>query len=318
MGAVFALFSGWYFWIPKMLGLDYNIMLSKVHFWILFIGVCVFFLFIDKKRKGRALLSQRNYSSLNSETSNSPRPDKFVMYFKNIEKSKSEIYNKLRKKSGVYMFINDLTKDTYIGSSLNLSNRMTNHFFHAKSESKGKTIINRAMYKYKLSNFSLGILELCTQDVITCTTLEQKWIDLYKPSYNILKIAGSSFGFTHSIETIIKLKEQFKKELHPKYGTTTSPETIEAIKKGIKEFYLNNTHPYKGKTGKLSPQFGIGGSLVFCYTKENKELIFPSINAAKQHFKVRWTYIKKNIDTGHYASLNGENWIIQSIPRDKR
>ena len=43
MGAVFALFSGWYFWIPKMLGLDYNIMLSKVHFWILFIGVNVTF-----------------------------------------------------------------------------------------------------------------------------------------------------------------------------------------------------------------------------------------------------------------------------------
>jgi cytochrome c oxidase subunit 1 len=39
MGAVFALFSAWYFWIPKILGLDYNIMLAKVHFWILFIGV---------------------------------------------------------------------------------------------------------------------------------------------------------------------------------------------------------------------------------------------------------------------------------------
>jgi len=39
MGAVFAMFSGWYFWIPKMLGLNYNMMLSKVQFWVLFIGV---------------------------------------------------------------------------------------------------------------------------------------------------------------------------------------------------------------------------------------------------------------------------------------
>jgi len=39
MGAVFALFSAWYFWIPKILGLTYNELLSKVHFWILFIGV---------------------------------------------------------------------------------------------------------------------------------------------------------------------------------------------------------------------------------------------------------------------------------------
>jgi len=39
MGAVFALFSGWYFWAPKILGLNYDITLSKLQFWILFIGV---------------------------------------------------------------------------------------------------------------------------------------------------------------------------------------------------------------------------------------------------------------------------------------
>jgi hypothetical protein len=39
MGAVFALFSGWYFWIPKILGLSYNLFAGKVHFWILFLGV---------------------------------------------------------------------------------------------------------------------------------------------------------------------------------------------------------------------------------------------------------------------------------------
>jgi hypothetical protein len=39
MGAVFALFSAWYFWIPKITGLNYNMMWGKVHFVILFIGV---------------------------------------------------------------------------------------------------------------------------------------------------------------------------------------------------------------------------------------------------------------------------------------
>jgi len=39
MGAVFALYSAWYFWIPKITGLSYNTMLGKVHFIILFIGV---------------------------------------------------------------------------------------------------------------------------------------------------------------------------------------------------------------------------------------------------------------------------------------
>lgn len=43
MGAVFALYSAWYFWIPKILGVDYNKAWGKAHFWILFIGVNVTF-----------------------------------------------------------------------------------------------------------------------------------------------------------------------------------------------------------------------------------------------------------------------------------
>ena len=52
------------------------------------------------------------------------------------------------------------------------------------------------MKKYGLNNFSLGILEFCEKDAIECVKLEQKWIDHYEPSYNILNTAGSSFGFT--------------------------------------------------------------------------------------------------------------------------
>jgi hypothetical protein len=39
MGAVFAMFAGWYFWIPKILGLKYNLTFSKIQFWVLFTGV---------------------------------------------------------------------------------------------------------------------------------------------------------------------------------------------------------------------------------------------------------------------------------------
>ena len=39
MGAVFALYAGFYYWAPKITGLSYNEFLGKVHFWILFVGV---------------------------------------------------------------------------------------------------------------------------------------------------------------------------------------------------------------------------------------------------------------------------------------
>lgn len=39
MGAVFALFSGFYYWIGKMTGYQYPEFWGKVHFYVLFIGV---------------------------------------------------------------------------------------------------------------------------------------------------------------------------------------------------------------------------------------------------------------------------------------
>lgn len=39
MGAVFALFSGFYFWTPKIIGLTYNEFLGKLHFSLMFVGV---------------------------------------------------------------------------------------------------------------------------------------------------------------------------------------------------------------------------------------------------------------------------------------
>jgi cytochrome c oxidase subunit 1 len=39
MGAVFALFAGFYYWTPKIVGKTYNELLGKIHFWTLFVGV---------------------------------------------------------------------------------------------------------------------------------------------------------------------------------------------------------------------------------------------------------------------------------------
>jgi heme/copper-type cytochrome/quinol oxidase subunit 1 len=39
MGAVFAIFAGFYYWFPKMLGIYYNETLSRIHFWTFFLGV---------------------------------------------------------------------------------------------------------------------------------------------------------------------------------------------------------------------------------------------------------------------------------------
>ena len=116
MGAVFAMFSGWYFWVPKILGLNYNLMLSKVQFWILFIGVRI---------KGKIFdIDKRLYSGSPGSHFN---PEEFVLIFDNFKEK--DIYRELRKKSGIYgcaelapsLRLNKMNKEIYIGSSLNLT-----------------------------------------------------------------------------------------------------------------------------------------------------------------------------------------------------
>jgi cytochrome c oxidase subunit I len=43
MGAVFTIFAGFYYWIPKMSGYRYNGLLGGLHFWITFVGVNLIF-----------------------------------------------------------------------------------------------------------------------------------------------------------------------------------------------------------------------------------------------------------------------------------
>jgi cytochrome c oxidase subunit 1 len=43
LGAVFAIFAGWYYWFPKMSGYMYSEFIGKLHFWVTFIGVNLVF-----------------------------------------------------------------------------------------------------------------------------------------------------------------------------------------------------------------------------------------------------------------------------------
>jgi hypothetical protein len=54
---------------------------------------------------------------------------------------------------------------------------------------------------------------------------------------------------------------------------------------------------------------------VYLYNKENEVLTFPSLNVARQHFKVRWSLIKNNIDTKTWTKIHDSYWMILSSPK---
>ena len=56
--------------------------------------------------------------------------------------------------------------------------------------------IYNALLKEGYSGFRLDILEYCDKEKVI--EREQYYIDLMKPEYNILRVAGSSLGYKHS------------------------------------------------------------------------------------------------------------------------
>jgi len=66
--------------------------------------------------------------------------------------------------------------------------------------------IYRALLLYGHENFNLEIIEYCNKEFVI--DREQYYIDLLKPEYNILRKAGSSLGFKHSMETLLKFKSR--------------------------------------------------------------------------------------------------------------
>lgn len=71
----------------------------------------------------------------------------------------------------------------------------------------------KAILKYGYSKFSIEILEYCSPE--KCIEREQYYIDLLNPKYNILKKAGSSFGYKHAEETRAKMSNIKRGETNP-------------------------------------------------------------------------------------------------------
>lgn len=67
-------------------------------------------------------------------------------------------------------------------------------------------VIYKALLAYGYENFTLEILEYC--DPAYILEREQYYLDNIKPEYNILKIAGSSFGYKHTEEVLLKMSNR--------------------------------------------------------------------------------------------------------------
>jgi group I intron endonuclease len=163
-----------------------------------------------------------------------------VYVFENLtlETTKKGILNSTSGLSGIYMIINKTTEDYYIGSAA--TNRFYARFSNHLIYFRGSKVVKAAVKKYGLDKFAFLILELYP-NVITkennkeLLDLEDKYLKLLLPNYNILTEAGSSFGYKHSEVDRIKMKEIYSDERRKMIGNLNrgkkfSPETIEKLR----------------------------------------------------------------------------------------
>ena len=216
----------------------------------------------------------RNYSTNNSVNSNikiSGRLNEiikelnlnFVYFYEdlNSDSTKKQILKDTEGLSGIYMIVNKITKDYYIGSAS--TNRFYARFSNHTIYFRGSKIIKLAIKKYKIENFAFLILKLYPNIVTKennheLINLEDKYLKSLLPNYNILTEAGSSFGYKHTEFDRQKMKDNYSDERREKIGNlnkgkTLSPKTIEKLRQKallrpamsdeIKKKCITNTRP---------------------------------------------------------------------------
>ena len=106
--------------------------------------------------------------------------------------------------SGIYKIQSAINSErTYIGSSVNISNRWSKHLSNLKFHKHPNKKLQNHYNKYGIEDFEFSVLVECEKEKLI--ELEQYYIDLYKPWFNIRLIAESNLGYKFSEESKKKM-----------------------------------------------------------------------------------------------------------------
>lgn len=222
-----------------------------------------------------------------------------------LSSTRDNIKNTVKNKSGVYIILNKITGNKYIGSASTnkLYTRFANHCIHTNHGSK---IVKKAIKKYGLNNFIFGIIEyypdIITKDNnIELLKLEQTYLNILTPEYNILTEAGNSFGYKHSEETLMKMKALYtneRKEILRQYQINRKNKWLKESKNKIKirqsHLILNTEDQIKKRSDKFS-------KTIYLKSLDTNMIICEFKNISKMHNYICCSErtIRRSITAGH-------------------
>jgi group I intron endonuclease len=122
----------------------------------------------------------------------------------------NKIDKKLRFKSGIYMFFNMVSGKRYVGSSVNIYNRIHEHIHNLKNNVSHNAHFQSSWNKYGEDAFMFCVLEFCPEEIRF--DREQYYIDCLKPEYNLTLNVVANFGHEVSQETKNKISNTLKEK----------------------------------------------------------------------------------------------------------
>lgn len=146
----------------------------------------------------------------------------------------------MNKESGIYCIRNKVNDSLYIGSSINIKKRKSQHLHALKNETHHCAFLQRSFTKHGIDNFEFLILLSCSPEKLLF--YEQYYIDTLKPRYNICRIAGNSLG-------IKRTKEQKKNISEAHKGQKSWNKGIPATKEQKEKQSLAMKHRVSGSKG---------------------------------------------------------------------
>ena len=218
----------------------------------------------------------------------------------NMDETRKKILSETRNLSGIYLILNKVTLDYYIGSASTnrLYARFSNHLLYLK----GSKIVKFAVKKYKLHSFAFLILELFPEVVNKINNKqlidrEDFYLKSLLPNYNILTEAGSTFGYKHTEMDRLKMKINYSLERCLKIGSLNkgkklSAETIEKIRAKT----LTRIKPFLSEQARLNLKKASKG--IRFYNLDNTvHGQYPSIIAAANYAKCNEKTITRALTT---------------------